>query len=49
MKQVHSAIFNDDAEYAVAVLRAGVEDEALSSISALETSEEIGMKSERNS
>ena len=42
IKQVHSAVFDDDMEFAVAVLRAGVEDEALSSISALETSEEIG-------
>lgn len=42
IKQVHSALFEDGQELAVAVLRAGVEDEALSSISALETSEEIG-------
>mmetsp|Transcript_7168 Transcript_7168/g.11403 ORF Transcript_7168/g.11403 Transcript_7168/m.11403 type:complete len:899 (-) Transcript_7168:840-3536(-) len=42
VKQANFAKLNDGGEYAVVVLRAGVEDEALSSISALEVSDEIG-------
>jgi len=42
VKQVHSAKFKDGTDFAVGILREGVEDEALSSISALETSKEIG-------
>ncbi|GBG26888.1 Hypothetical Protein FCC1311_031102 [Hondaea fermentalgiana] len=42
VKQANAAIFEDGSKYAVVVLRAQVEDEALSSIGALQTSDELG-------
>merc|ERR1712048_696127 len=41
VKQVHRASFADGTEYAVAVLRSDVEDEALASLSALEAAPEL--------
>jgi hypothetical protein len=42
VKQVHVARFDDGKEWAIAILRRGVENEALASIDALEASEELG-------
>eukprot|EP00808_Paulinella_micropora_P024271 g81544.t1 len=42
VKQVHRCLMKDGREVAVCVLRAGVEDEALSSLDALEESPDIG-------
>lgn len=41
VKQVHIAEFNDGSSGAIAVLRAGVEHEALASVDALESSEQL--------
>jgi len=47
VKQANLAQYKDGNKYAVCVLRGNVEDEALSSISAMETSEELGMVATR--
>jgi predicted unusual protein kinase regulating ubiquinone biosynthesis (AarF/ABC1/UbiB family) len=47
VKQVHRAVFEDGSERAVAVLRANVEEEALASLNALQSSEEIGVVAQR--
>jgi len=47
VKQVHRAKFEDGSESAVCVLRKNVEDEALSSLNALEASQELGVVAKR--
>jgi len=47
VKQVHRALFDDGKEYAVAVLRANVEEEALASLNALESSQDVGVVAQR--
>lgn len=47
VKQVHRAKFKDGSERAVCVLRRNVEDEALSSLNAMEASRELGIVAKR--
>lgn len=47
MKQVHKCKFDDGKEYAVAVLRRHVEEEALSSLDALSNAEDVAIVAKR--